>query len=419
MTLTLLVAFVLLMLTGLPIGYALVLASTIALVVVGGLPETLVLLRFFQPTQNFVMIAIPFFILSGSLMMTGALGQKLIDFATRLVGRFRGGLGQVNVAGSTLFGGVSGSAVADASAMGGMMIPWMTREGYSPAFSAAITASSSIIAVLIPPSIPLILYATVSNESVADLFTAGIVPALVLAAGMMLACWWIARKRNFPIFDQPPSGVGIARMLVNSLPAVSLPIMIVAALRFGIATPTEVSALATAYALFLRAAFYRDLTWSSLLAALLATLITTGVVMLVIAASNLVSYVLAFENIPAQVAAWATETLSDPWKIILLMNVAMVVVGMFIDLSAAMLLLAPLFVALGTAIGMNLTQLGVMMTVNLGIGLFTPPVGTTLFIASAIAKSRVGEVVREIWPFYLVAIAVLGLVAFVPAFTVF
>lgn len=419
MTLTLLVAFVLLMLTGLPIGYALVLASTIALVVVGGLPETLVLLRFFQPTQNFVMIAIPFFILSGSLMMTGALGQQLIDFATRLVGRFRGGLGQVNVAGSTLFGGVSGSAVADASAMGGMMIPWMTREGYSPAFSAAITASSSIIAVLIPPSIPLILYATVSNESVADLFTAGIIPALVLAAGMMLACWWIARRRNFPIFDQPATGVGIGRMLVNSLPAISLPVMIVAALRFGIATPTEVSALATAYALFLRAAFYRDLTWNSLLVALLATLITTGVVMLVIAASNLVSYVLAFENIPAQVAEWATATFSEPWKIILLMNVAMVVVGMFIDLSAAMLLLAPLFVALGTAIGMNLTQLGVMMTVNLGIGLFTPPVGTTLFIASAIAKSRVGEVVREIWPFYLVAMAVLGLVAFVPAFTVF
>lgn len=419
MTLTLLVVFVVLMITGLPVGYALILASAVALVVVGELPGTLVMLRFFQPTQNFVMIAIPFFILSGSLMMTGALGQKLIAFATRLVGRFRGGLGQVNVAGSTLFGGVSGSAVADASAMGGMMIPWMKREGYSPAFSAAITASSSIIAVLIPPSIPLILYATVSNESVADLFMAGVVPALALAVGMMLTCWWVARRRNFPIFDQPAGGPGIGRVLLASLPAISLPVLIVAALRFGIATPTEVSVLATAYALFLRAAFYRDLTWRSLLAALLTTLITTGVVMLVIAASNLVSYVLAFEQIPALVAAWATATFDDPWKIILMMNLAMVVVGMFIDLSAAMLLLAPLFVALGNAIGLNLTQLGVMMTVNLGIGLFTPPVGTTLFIASAIARTRVGEVVREIWPFYLVAIAVLGLVAFVPAFTVF
>ena len=419
MTLALLLAFGLLMITGLPIGYALILASTIALVGVGELPGTIVMLRFFQPTQNFVMIAIPFFILSGSLMMTGALGQRLIDFATRLVGRFRGGLAQVNVAGSTLFGGVSGSAVADASAMGGMMIPWMTREGYPPAFAAAITASSSIIAVLIPPSIPLILYATVSNESVADLFTAGVVPALALAAGLMFACWWIACKRNFPIFDQALDGPSVSRVLLNSLPAISLPVLIVAALRFGFATPTEVSVLATAYALFLRAAFYRDLSWNSLLIALISTLITTGVVMLVIAASNLVSYVLAFENIPAQIAAWATGTFSEPWQIILLMNAAMVIVGMFIDLSAAMLLLAPLFVALATAIGMNLTQLGVMMTVNLGIGLFTPPVGTTLFIASAIAKSRVGEVIREIWPFYLVAIAVLGLVAFVPAFTVF
>lgn len=419
MTLALLLAFGLLMITGLPIGYALILASTIALVGVGELPGTIVMLRFFQPTQNFVMIAIPFFILSGALMMTGALGQRLINFATRLVGQFRGGLAQVNVAGSTLFGGVSGSAVADASAMGGMMIPWMTREGYPAAFAAAITASSSIIAVLIPPSIPLILYATVSNESVADLFTAGVVPALALAGGLMLTCWWIAKRRNFPIFDQSGERLPLLRVIGQSLPAISLPVLIVAALRFGFATPTEVSVLATAYALFLRAAIYRDLSWNTLLIALIATLITTGVVMLVIAASNLVSYVLAFENIPAQIAAWATATFSEPWQIILLMNGAMVVVGMFIDLSAAMLLLAPLFVALASAIGMNLTQLGVMMTVNLGIGLFTPPVGTTLFIASAIAKSRVGEVIRETWPFYLISTAVLGLVAFVPAFTVF
>lgn len=419
MTLALLRAFGLLMITGLPIGYALILASTVALVGVGELPGTIVMLRFFQPTQNFVMIAIPFFILSGALMMTGALGQRLINFATRLVGQFRGGLAQVNVAGSTLFGGVSGSAVADASAMGGMMIPWMTREGYPAAFAAAITASSSIIAVLIPPSIPLILYATVSNESVADLFTAGVVPALALAGGLMLTCWWIAKRRNFPIFDQSGERLPLLRVIGQSLPAISLPVLIVAALRFGFATPTEVSVLATAYALFLRAAIYRDLSWNTLLIALIATLITTGVVMLVIAASNLVSYVLAFENIPAQIAAWATATFSEPWQIILLMNGAMVVVGMFIDLSAAMLLLAPLFVALASAIGMNLTQLGVMMTVNLGIGLFTPPVGTTLFIASAIAKSRVGEVIREIWPFYLISTAVLGLVAFVPAFTVF
>ncbi len=419
MTLALLLAFGLLMITGLPIGYALILASTVALVGVGELPGTIVMLRFFQPTQNFVMIAIPFFILSGALMMTGALGQRLINFATRLVGQFRGGLAQVNVAGSTLFGGVSGSAVADASAMGGMMIPWMTREGYPAAFAAAITASSSIIAVLIPPSIPLILYATVSNESVADLFTAGVVPALALAGGLMLTCWWIAKRRNFPIFDQSGERLPLLRVIGQSLPAISLPVLIVAALRFGFATPTEVSVLATAYALFLRAAIYRDLSWNTLLIALIATLITTGVVMLVIAASNLVSYVLAFENIPAQIAAWATATFSEPWQIILLMNGAMVVVGMFIDLSAAMLLLAPLFVALASAIGMNLTQLGVMMTVNLGIGLFTPPVGTTLFIASAIAKSRVGEVIREIWPFYLISTAVLGLVAFVPAFTVF
>ncbi|WP_116134858.1 TRAP transporter large permease [Tropicimonas sp. IMCC34043] len=419
MSIALLVAFGLLMLTGLPIGFSLILAAAIALVGFGGLPDTIVMLRFYQPTQNFVMIAIPFFILSGMLMMTGALGQRLIDFATRLVGRFRGGLGQVNVMGSTLFGGVSGSAVADASAMGGMMIPWMTREGYPAAFSAAITASSSIIAVLIPPSIPLILFATVSNESVADLFTAGVVPALALSFGLMFTCWLIAKRRGFQVFEGGADGPAIGRVILAALPAISLPVLIVISLRFGIATPTEVSVLATGYALLLRAVLYRDLTWASIAAALIGTVITTGVVMLVIAASNLVSFVLAFDNVPGQIADWATSNFSEPWQIILLMNVSMLVVGMFIDLSAAMLLMAPLFVALANAIGLNLTQLGVMMTINLGIGLFTPPVGTTLFISSAIARVPVGSVVREMWPFYLVAASVLGLTAFVPAFTVF
>lgn len=419
MTTVMIIIFILFMLTSLPIGYSLISASAIALVWVAGLPDSIVMLRFFQPTQNFVMIAIPFFILSGALMMSGQLGEKLIGFATRIVGRYRGGLGQVNVVGSVLFGGVSGSAVADASAMGGMMIPWMRREGYPAGFSAAITASSSIIAVLVPPSIPLIIYATVSNESVADLFTAGVLPALMLAAGLMVTCWIIAKKRDFPILKANSDQLPFIKVLKAALPAISLPVLIVVMLRFGFATPTEVSVLATAYALLLRLIYYRDLTWNGMVTIMTATMITTGVVMLVIAASNLVSFVMAFENVPTMVAEWAMRTFSHPWQTIILMNLVMLIVGMFIDLSAAMLLLAPIFVVLSSSIGLDLTQLGVMMTINLGIGLFTPPVGTTLFISSAIARVSVGKVAREMWPFYLVVMVTLGLIAFVPQFTIY
>jgi tripartite ATP-independent transporter DctM subunit len=405
------------MVMGLPIGYALIFSATVALVGIGDMPTTVILLKVFQPLQNFVLIAIPFFILSGALMMTGSLGQHLIGFATRLVGRFRGGLGQVNVFGSALFGGVSGSAVADASAIGGMLIPWMTREGYPPPFSAAITASSSIISVLIPPSIPLILYATVSNQSVAGLFMAGIIPGLLLVIGLAVACWIMGYLRDLPLLHKDPDAPSIGRVLLNAVPAISLPFLIVVLLRMGIATPTEVSVLAVGYALVLRVAIYRDLTMNSFVSNLLATLVTTGVVMVVIAASNLVGYVLAFENIPNRFSEWAMTVFSDPWQIILLMNFAMLIVGMFIDLSAAILLLAPLFVTMANAIGLNLTQLGVMMTINLAIGLFTPPVGTTLFISSAIAKVNVGAVARELWPFYLVAASVLLLVSFYPPIT--
>lgn len=419
MTIAMLAGFALLMVLGLPIGFALIAAAAVALVGVGGMPGTVVLLKLFQPVQNFVLIAIPFFILSGALMMNGALGQRLIQLATRAVGRFRGGLGQVNVAGSALFGGVSGSAVADASALGAMLIPWMKREGYPAPLSAAITASSSIIAVLIPPSIPLILYATVSNESVAGLFVAGVIPGVLLVTGLAAACWAIGRWKNLPVYAGDPDAPPLGAALLSALPAVSLPVLIVVLLRFGVATPTEVSVLAVGYALILRALVYRDLDRASFTGALIGTLATTGVVMLVIAASNLVGFVLAYENVPARVAEWVLGAWSEPWQVILLMNLAMLLVGMFIDLSAAILLLAPLFVAIADAIGLNLTQLGVMMTLNLAIGLFTPPVGTTLFISAAIARVSVGQTARAMWPFYLVSAVVLGLVAFVPAVTVF
>lgn len=419
MTLMMILVFGTLLALALPVGYALVISSGLAAITVGGMPSVAAVVKIFQPTQSFPLLAIPFFMLSGSLMMGGTLGKRLIHFATSLVGRFHGGLGQVTVVGSTVFGGVSGSAVAEASALGSMLIPWQKREGYPGAFAAAATASSSVIAGLIPPSIPLILFAAVSNESIASLFMAGVVPGLALCGGFMLTCYLSGRLRGFKRLAQTVTARDILKATLAAAPALAMPAFIVVLLRAGIATPTEVSVLAVAYGLMVSSLLYRDLTLRRFYEALMHTAVTTGVVMLVIAASNLVGYVLTVEAVPTAVAEWALETLKSTVMIILMMNVIMLVVGMFLDLPAAILLLGPTFVAIGNAIGLDLIQLGIMMAVNLSIGLFTPPVGTTLFISAAIAKETVGAITRELWPFYLVAITVLGLVSFVPAFTVY
>lgn len=415
MTLTMLIIFAILIIIALPVGYALIISSGLAAVLVGGMPSVTIVVKIFQPTQSFPLLAIPFFVLSGNLMMGGALGQKLIQFATALVGRYHGGLGQVTVVGSTIFGGVSGSAVAEASALGSMLIPWQKREGYPGAFAAAATASSAIIAGLIPPSIPLILYALVSNQSIAALFMAGILPGILLCTGFMLVCYLSGRLRSFPRLTQKLSARDLLKATIAASPALAMPVFIVILLRAGIATPTEVSIMAVTYGLIVSTFIYRDMSLVKLYQALVHTTLTTGVVMLVIAASNLVGYVLTVDAIPTAVATWATTVLKDAVLIILMMNLIMLVVGMFLDLPAAILLLGPTFVSIGTAIGLDPVQLGIMMVVNLSIGLFTPPVGTTLFVAAAISREPVGKIVRELWPFYIVGFSVLLLMSYVPA----
>ncbi|MFZ1387010.1 MAG: TRAP transporter large permease [Thiolinea sp.] len=419
MTLAMLLIFAVLLIMALPVGYALVISSGLAAVLVGGMPSVTAVVKIFQPTQSFPLLAIPFFVLSGNLMMGGALGQKLIQFATALVGRYYGGLGQVTVVGSTIFGGVSGSAVAEASALGSMLIPWQKREGYPGAFAAAATASSAIIAGLIPPSIPLILYALVSNQSIASLFMAGILPGILLCTGFMLVCYLSGRLRGFPRLTQKLSARDILKATIAASPALAMPVFIVILLRAGIATPTEVSIMAVTYGLIVSSLIYRDMSVQKLYKALVHTTLTTGVVMLVIAASNLVGYVLTVDAIPTTVATWATTVLKDAILIILMMNLIMLVVGMFLDLPAAILLLGPTFVSIGTAIGLDPIQLGIMMVVNLSLGLFTPPVGTTLFVAAAISREPIGAIVRELWPFYIVGFSILLLMSYVPALTLY
>jgi tripartite ATP-independent transporter DctM subunit len=398
-----------------PIAHAILVAALAAAATSDRVPLDILVQTMVQQVQSFPLIAIPFFMLTGSLMMGGKLGEALIGTLTALIGRFHGGPGQVGVLSSTIFGGVSGSAVADASAIGSLMIPWQKRLGYPPAFSAATLAAAATIDILIPPSIPMILFALSSGASIAALFVAGIVPGLLMCGGFMVVCWWVGKRRNFPRETAPFKLAVFLKHLLYASPALLLPALIIVFLRFGVATPTEVAVLSTLYASVVSALIYKDLSLARLNKAVMDAGLSTGVVLLVIMASAAIGWLLTFDQMPNGIVNWAKENLSEPWLVILLMNLLMLFCGMFIDLPAAVLLLTPVFVPLANSIGMDLTQLGIMMTVNLAIGLYTPPVGTTLFITSSLAKVKVGETVRELGPFYLVALSVLLLVSYVPA----
>ncbi len=410
------VFFVLLALS-FPVAYALIIGATLG--VLSSETRSLfgVIQQLYLPTQSFPLIAIPFFVMAAELMMTGKLGQHLIDFATDLVGRFRGGHAQVSVLGSTLFGGVSGSAVADATALGGVLVPWQIKMGYPRAFCGATIAAASTIDILIPPSIPLILYSLVSNASIAGLFFAGILPGLLLAVGFLAVCNISARLRNFPYEKTPVAWGPMAQRGLYALPALLMPVLVLLALRFGVLTPTEISTTAVVYAMLVSGLFYRDLTWQRVKVAVYTAGVATGVVMLLIMASTAVGWILTLEQIPALFLEWAKGHFNTQFSILMLMNVMMLVTGMFVDLPAAILLLTPLFLPLARSFGIDLVQLGVVMVVNLAIGLYTPPVGTTLFIGSMLSKASIGATVRELLPFYAVGLTVLAMMSYIPALT--
>jgi tripartite ATP-independent transporter DctM subunit len=387
-------AFFGLLFLAVPVGHVLVISSGAAILAAQEFPVMLVAQQMVNQTLSFPMLALPFFILAGSLMMSGRLGEKLIGFATELVQRFRGGLGSVTVLGSCVFGGVSGSAVADATALGGMLIPWQKREGYPAGFVAANNSAAASIAILIPPSIPFILYSLVSNVSIADLFLAGVLPGLLLTSGFVAVCNISARVRGFPMTQTPFNAAKCGALFFEALPALMMPFMIIVLLRFGFATPTEVSVIAVFYALLAGVFIYKDMTGKRFFQALTAAGMATGVVMLVIMGSAVVG-----------------------WMMILALIAIMLIAGMFIDLPAAILLLGPIFVPLAQAIGLDLTQLGLVMVLTLAIGLYTPPVGTTLFISSSIARVSILTASRELFPFYAVAFGLTLAFAYVPALT--
>jgi tripartite ATP-independent transporter DctM subunit len=419
MTLIMVGVFLVLMVLAVPVGYGLILAAGAAVLWNGLLPLSIVAQQIFDQTQSFPMLALPFFMLAGTLMLGGKLGRDLLELASLAMQRWRGGPLSTTVISSVVFGGVSGSAVANASALGSVLIPWQKRLGYPGPLCAANNATSAVIDVLIPPSIPMILYALVSGVSVADLFVAGILPGVLMAAGFVGVCWWISRKRDYPVSTDRVRKRDLLKLGLRSLPAILLPILIILGLRFGFATPTEVAVLSVVYSLVLSVLFYRDLTFKRFCDNMVEAGVATGVVMLVIMGSAAVGWVLTFDQVPQNFAAWVSANISNPILIILMMNILMLIVGMPLDLPPSILLLGPIFVPLAAAIGLDPVQLGLIMVINLGIGLYTPPIGTTLFISSSIAKSSLGATTKELWPFLAVAMILLIAVSYIPAITLY
>jgi tripartite ATP-independent transporter DctM subunit len=419
MSLVLVLAFVVLMVLAIPVGHGLIIAAAAAVLWDGGVPLMVVVQQMFDQTQSFPMLALPFFMLAGALMMGGRLGRELLDFASEGMKRWTGGELSTTVVASVAFGGVSGSAVANASALGSVLIPWQRSRGYPAGLCAANNATSSVIDILIPPSIPMILYALVSNTSVADLFVAGLLPGLLMAASLVATCWWVSKRRGYKASDEPANRRALLRLAIKSSPAIALPILIMVGLRFGFATPTEMAVLSVVYSLLLSFFLYHDLTWARFRESMYEAGIATGVVMLVIMGSAVVGWILTFDQVPTRFAEWVASTIQNKYLVILALNILMLLVGMPLDLAPAILLLGPIFVPLAAQIGLDPVQLGLIMILNLGIGLYTPPIGTTLFISSSIAKTTLSETTQELWPFLGVTLLLLLAISYIPALTIY
>lgn len=404
---------------GIPIAFALGIAA-LCTALFEGIPSLIVFQRIVGGINVFSLLAIPFFIFSGEVMMRGGIALRLVRFAETLVGQVRGGLGVVNVLTSMLFGGISGSAVADTSALGSVMIPMMRERGYDDDYSVNVTVTSSIAGVMIPPSHNMILYALAAGGgiSITSLFMAGVVPGVIMCLCLAVAAYLVAVKRQYPV-GRFPGWRAVAVTAVAALPGFFTAVVIIGGVLSGVFTVTESAAMGAIYAVLVTAFFYRSLSpqmfWDSVTAAIR----TTAMVMILVGTAQAFSYFVALYEIPAAILAGMTVISENKIVLLLLINVALLVLGMFMDMGALILIATPVFLPVARELGMDPVQFGMVLMMNLGLGLTTPPVGGCLFVGCAIAKVRIESVVGTIWPFYLAILFALGLTTYIPAVSLF
>jgi C4-dicarboxylate transporter DctM subunit len=408
------VAIVALSLLGAPIGLAMIAGSVLYLYMkgmdVGAAAEQLLNGTY----SSFLLLAIPLFILAATFMSTGSVMDRLLRFCNAIVGRFPGGLAQVNVLQSVVFASMSGSALADAAGSGKVMQVMMTREGkYTPGFAAALSAVSSVIGPILPPSIPMVLYALVSGTSIGYLFIGGVLPGLLLGVAQMVLIWFQAKRRGFPVEEKVPLSE-MPRITKEAFPALMLPVILLGCLYSGITTPTEAAGVAAAYALLISAGLYRSMRWSDIYDSLLSSAKMSISIGMLIAGALVFNYVITSENIPTHLSGMLKGLEMTPLTFLLLVNVILLVLGAFLEGSTIILIILPVLLPTAVALGIDPVHFGVMAVLNIMIGLVTPPYGLLLFMMMKIADVSFSELMVEVWPYLLVMVGALAMVTFWP-----
>lgn len=399
---------------GVPVAFCLGLAALVALLVWGKVSLVLIPQRMFTGVDSFVLMAIPFFMLAGELMGTSGILDRLLRFSDMLVGWMRGGLAHVNIVSSMIFAGISGSAVADASALGSVLIPPMSKE-YSKEFGTAVCAGAATIGPIIPPSIPMIVYALTTNVSVAGLFMAGVVPGILMGSGMMGIAYVIAKRRNYNRRTQPIPWAEIRQRTIKVIPALVMPLIIIGGILFGVVTPTEAGALAVLYAVLVGFLVTRELRWSHFPPALLRSGVTTAIVFILIATANVVSWLLTAGQVPRLLGELLRSISQSPWVFFLMVNILLLIVGCLLDNLAAMIMLAPILAPIAASYGIHPLHFGFIFVMNGVVGMLTPPFGIILFVVCGISRLPLMTVSRAVLPFVYWQLIVLFLCTYIPS----
>jgi C4-dicarboxylate transporter DctM subunit len=408
----LLAVFGALLVVGMPIAVAMIAASSFV-IWLEGIPLTIVAQRIAAGMQSFPLLAVPLFTLAGALMNESGISERLFAFTRSMVGHIRGGLAQTAVVGNVFLSGISGSSIADTSATTRVLVPQLEKAGYSRAFGAALSASAGTLGPIIPPSILMVIYAWQANISLGKLFIAGLIPGLVMAGAMSLVIFVIARVRKYPV-SGAFSGTALWQSFRNAFWALMMPVIIIAGFRTGAVTATEIAGVAALYSAIVGLFVYRTLKWRQIPGILANTARDTAVILIIAGAAAPFSWILAIEQAPQTVVALIQSLSTETWAILLILNVSLLIVGMFMETIAVMIILVPILIPLLQSAGIDLVHFGVILLVNLVIGQLTPPVGVLLFVSMTIAKVSLGALIREIWPLLIALIAALALITYMP-----
>jgi tripartite ATP-independent transporter DctM subunit len=408
--------FLVAMVIGVPVVFALAFGPLVGILVDGrSVFLNLIPQRLFVGINVYPLLAIPLFILAGEIMNVGGITQRLIDFSQKLVGHLRGGLGHVVIVSGTVFSGISGSAVADASALGKILIPSMAREGYHKDYAAAVVAATTVLGPIIPPSIIMVIYAYIMQLNVAALFAAGCIPGLMIGAGLMVANYWVAKRRNYPVAARRATAREIAVSMKGAFWALIAPFLILGGILGGIFTPTEAAAAAVLYAFIISVVVTRELQWRELPEVLYRTAVISAAILLVVGTAMIFSWVAGLSGVTGKIGEFLFSLSSNPYILLFLVNVLLLIAGCFLDAGPAILILGPILGPTLAQLGVDPLHFALVMCVNLSLGLATPPMGLLLFVVSAMSRESIMKIAIQMWPFYLVHLVCILIVTYVPA----